>query len=82
MFPIAQQCVERVVVVPDEAIQQAQEALWRALRVVAVTRQARVNMLACWSAAGILPEFDSADRVHQTSASIFFTRRMAFSSRL
>jgi threonine dehydratase len=35
MFPIAQNCVERVVLVPDEAIQQAQEALWNALRIAA-----------------------------------------------
>jgi threonine dehydratase len=35
MFPIAQQYVERVVLVPDEAIQAAQEALWRVLRVAA-----------------------------------------------
>ncbi len=35
MFPIAQQYVERVVLVPDEAIQAAQETLWRVLRVAA-----------------------------------------------
>jgi threonine dehydratase len=35
MFPIAQQYVERVVLVPDEAIVAAQEALWRVLRVAA-----------------------------------------------
>jgi threonine dehydratase len=35
MFPIAQNCVERVVLVPDEAIQQAQEALWKVLRIAA-----------------------------------------------
>ena len=35
MFPIAQNCVERVVLVRDEAIQQAQEALWRVLRIAA-----------------------------------------------
>lgn len=35
MFPIARASVDNVVLVPDEAIQQAQEALWRVLRVVA-----------------------------------------------
>ena len=35
MFPIAQSYVERVVLVPDEAITAAQTALWRTLRVVA-----------------------------------------------
>jgi threonine dehydratase len=35
MFPIAQRFVERVILVPDEAIRGAQEALWAALRVVA-----------------------------------------------
>ena len=35
MFPIAQNCVERVVLVPDESIQQAQEALWNVLRIAA-----------------------------------------------
>jgi threonine dehydratase len=35
MFPIAQRRVERVVLVPDEAIVEAMEALWRTLRVVA-----------------------------------------------
>lgn len=35
MFPIAQSSVERVVLVSDEAIHQAQEALWRVLRIVA-----------------------------------------------
>jgi threonine dehydratase len=34
MFPIAQTCVESVVLVSDEAIERAQEALWSALRVV------------------------------------------------
>jgi threonine dehydratase len=34
MFPIAQRFVERVVLVSDEAIQRAQEALWKTLRVV------------------------------------------------
>jgi threonine dehydratase len=33
MFPIAQRHVHSVVLVPDEAIQQAQELLWRTLRV-------------------------------------------------
>lgn len=33
MFPIAQEHVERVVLVPDEAIAEAQSALWRTLRV-------------------------------------------------
>jgi threonine dehydratase len=35
MFPIAQKFVERVVLVTDDAIRQAQEALWRVLRVTA-----------------------------------------------
>ena len=35
MFPIARAHVDRVVLVSDEAIRQAQEALWAALRVVA-----------------------------------------------
>jgi threonine dehydratase len=35
MFPIAQKYVERVVLVPDEAIVAAQEALWRVVRVAA-----------------------------------------------
>ena len=34
MFPIAQQAVERVVLVSDEAIQSAQETLWDRLRIV------------------------------------------------
>ncbi len=34
VFPIAQQFVERVVLVPDDAIRQSQKALWEALRVV------------------------------------------------
>jgi threonine dehydratase len=35
MFPIAQNHVHSVVLVPDENIQQAQEALWKVLRVAA-----------------------------------------------
>jgi threonine dehydratase len=35
MFPIAQKYVDRVVLVPDEAIQNAQRTLWRALRIAA-----------------------------------------------
>jgi threonine dehydratase len=35
MFPIARRFVERVVLVPDEAIREAQRLLWGALRVVA-----------------------------------------------
>lgn len=35
MFPIARDAVERVVLVSDDAIRQAQESLWRVLRVVA-----------------------------------------------
>jgi threonine dehydratase len=35
MFPIAQKFVSRVILVPDDAIQQAQQALWKVLRVVA-----------------------------------------------
>ena len=34
VFPIAQQFVERVVLVPDDAIRQSQKALWEVLRVV------------------------------------------------
>ena len=35
MFPIARDSVERMVLVSDDAIRQAQESLWRVLRVVA-----------------------------------------------
>jgi threonine dehydratase len=35
MFPIAQERVERVVLVSDDAIRAAQESLWRVLRIVA-----------------------------------------------
>ena len=35
MFPIAQRHVGRVVLVADDAIRAAQEALWNALRIVA-----------------------------------------------
>ena len=35
VFPVAQRFVERVVLVTDDAIREAQEALWRILRVVA-----------------------------------------------
>src|SRR5271155_2398942 len=35
VFPIAQSNVERVVLVPDDAISRAQQALWETLRVVA-----------------------------------------------
>ncbi|MGH9657052.1 MAG: threonine/serine dehydratase [Bryobacteraceae bacterium] len=35
MFPLAQQYVDRVVLVPDEAIRDAQQALWSALRIAA-----------------------------------------------
>ena len=35
MFPLAQQWVERVVLVTDEAIVAAQRALWNAVRLVA-----------------------------------------------
>ena len=35
MFPIAQRAVARVVLVSDDAIRQAQQALWSAVRVVA-----------------------------------------------
>lgn len=35
MFPIAQRHVERVVLVTDEAIRDAQDALWKAVRIVA-----------------------------------------------
>jgi len=35
MLPYAQRYVDRVVLVPDEAIRAAQEALWRALTIVA-----------------------------------------------
>src|SRR5207302_3921642 len=35
VFPIARQHVERVILVTDEAIRAAQEALWKTLRIVA-----------------------------------------------
>lgn len=35
MFPIAQQHIERVVLVTDDAIREAQRALWKVLRIVA-----------------------------------------------
>src|SRR5579863_7789357 len=35
MFPFAQQYVERVALVPDEAIREAQQVLWNSLRIVA-----------------------------------------------
>jgi threonine dehydratase len=35
MFPIAQRHIDRVVLVTDEAIRQAQQALWATLRIVA-----------------------------------------------
>ena len=35
MFPIAQRAIARVVLVSDDAIRQAQQALWSAARVVA-----------------------------------------------
>ena len=35
MFPIAQRHVERVVLVTDDAIRAAQQALWRRLRIAA-----------------------------------------------
>ena len=35
VFPIARRWVERVVLVPDDAIRRAQETLWAALRIVA-----------------------------------------------
>ena len=35
MFPLAQQYVERVVLVGDDAIRNAQQVLWNVLRVVA-----------------------------------------------
>jgi threonine dehydratase len=35
MFPVAQRYVERVVLVTDEAIREAQEKLWQVLRIVA-----------------------------------------------
>ncbi len=34
MFPIAQRHVERVVLVPDDAIEAAQQTLWNTLRIV------------------------------------------------
>ena len=34
MFPVAQRYVDRVLLVPDDSIRAAQEALWRGLRVV------------------------------------------------
>ena len=35
MFPLAQKFVNEDILVPDEAIQEAQEALWKVLRVAA-----------------------------------------------
>jgi threonine dehydratase len=35
MFPIAQKLVSGAILVPDDAIQQAQQALWKVLRIVA-----------------------------------------------
>lgn len=35
MFPIARQYVERTVLVSDDAIRDAQRALWKTLRIVA-----------------------------------------------
>lgn len=35
MFPLAQELVDRVVLVPDEAIQEAQRSLWRVTRIAA-----------------------------------------------
>jgi threonine dehydratase len=35
MYPIAQQYVERVVLVPDRAIEAAQQMLWDVMRIVA-----------------------------------------------
>jgi threonine dehydratase len=35
VFPIVQSHVERVVLVPDDAISRAQQALWETLRIVA-----------------------------------------------
>jgi threonine dehydratase len=35
MFPIAQEFVSNVILAPDDAIQQAQQALWKVLRIVA-----------------------------------------------
>jgi threonine dehydratase len=35
MFPLAQKYVERVVLVEDDAIRRAQQALWDVLRIVA-----------------------------------------------
>jgi threonine dehydratase len=35
MFPLAQKYVERIALVPDEAIEEAQRALWNTLRIVA-----------------------------------------------
>lgn len=35
MFPIAQRFLDRVLLVPDEAIQEAQSLLWRGMRIVA-----------------------------------------------
>lgn len=34
MFPIAQRYVDRVVLVSDDAIQRAQEVLWKVMRIV------------------------------------------------
>jgi threonine dehydratase len=54
MFPIARRHVERVVLVTDQAIRQAQEALWRVLRVVAEPGGAAA--LAALLSGGYRPE--------------------------
>ncbi len=56
MFPIAQQFVERVVLVSDEAIQSAQRTLWDELRIVAEPGGA--TALAALLAGAYQPEPD------------------------
>jgi threonine dehydratase len=53
MFPIARQFVERVVLVPDAAIRDAQRLLWAALRIVAEPGGAAA--LAALTAGGYRP---------------------------
>jgi threonine dehydratase len=53
MFPIAQAYLDRVVLVSDDAIRQAQEALWAALRLVA--EPGGVAALAALLAGGYVP---------------------------
>ena len=60
MFPIAQRHVSEVLLVPDEAIRQAQETLWRSLRVV--TEPGGATALAPLLAGHLPAEARRADR--------------------